>query len=245
MEQGDAVNAENQRIHDERLKQEKEAGEDRIKWGRAWAMEEGDRINERNQAEQDALDARIKAREQADQKYNDALRDDLKGAFSAAFRDTSGEPLQAFGDAIANVIYSRAATALAESFISSGSGSGGGGLGGFFSSLFSFDGGGYTGSGSRSGGVDGRGGFMAIMHPNESVLDHTRGQGNGGMVVNIVEAPGKGGQTSKSSSGGSDVLTVFVEQVKASIASDISRGSGAVPGAMSSTYGLNRVAGAY
>ena len=46
----------------------------------------------------------------------------------------------------------------------------------------SFSGGGFTGYGSRSGGVDGRGGFPAILHPNESVIDHQRG--GGGVVVN-------------------------------------------------------------
>ena len=49
--------------------------------------------------------------------------------------------------------------------------------------LPSFAGGGYTGSGSRSGGMDGKGGFMAMLHPNESVIDHTRG-GSGQVVVN-------------------------------------------------------------
>lgn len=43
-----------------------------------------------------------------------------------------------------------------------------------------FDGGGYTGSGPRIGGLDGKGGFMAMIHPQETVLDHTRGQGLGG-----------------------------------------------------------------
>lgn len=36
----------------------------------------------------------------------------------------------------------------------------------------SYLGGGYTGTGSRSGGVDGKGGFPAILHPNETVIDH-------------------------------------------------------------------------
>lgn len=40
--------------------------------------------------------------------------------------------------------------------------------------LASFDGGGFTGSGPRSGGVDGRGGFHAILHPNETVVDWTK-----------------------------------------------------------------------
>jgi hypothetical protein len=57
----------------------------------------------------------------------------------------------------------------------------------------SFDGGGYTGSGARSGGLDGKGGFMAMMHPNETVIDHSKGQsiggggaGNGGQTTNEV-----------------------------------------------------------
>jgi len=52
----------------------------------------------------------------------------------------------------------------------------------------SFDGGGSTGSGSRSGGVDGKGGFMAILHPQETVTDHAAGQstpGGGGDVFNF------------------------------------------------------------
>jgi hypothetical protein len=47
---------------------------------------------------------------------------------------------------------------------------------------FSYEGGGFTGYGARSGGIDGRGGFPAILHPNESVIDHQRG--GGGVVVN-------------------------------------------------------------
>jgi len=50
----------------------------------------------------------------------------------------------------------------------------------------SFDGGGFTGTGTRSGGVDGKGGFMAVMHPNETVIDHTKGQKAGGVVENTI-----------------------------------------------------------
>jgi hypothetical protein len=42
--------------------------------------------------------------------------------------------------------------------------------------LESYDNGGYTGNGPRSGGLDGKGGFMAIMHPRETVVDHTKSQ---------------------------------------------------------------------
>lgn len=47
----------------------------------------------------------------------------------------------------------------------------------------SFEGGGFTGRGSRSGGIDGRGGFPAILHPNETVIDHDGG-GMQPIVVN-------------------------------------------------------------
>ncbi|WP_101048674.1 phage tail tape measure protein [Macromonas nakdongensis] len=40
-----------------------------------------------------------------------------------------------------------------------------------------FDGGGYTGSGPRTGGLDGKGGYLALLHPRETVVDHTKGQG--------------------------------------------------------------------
>ena len=53
----------------------------------------------------------------------------------------------------------------------------------------SFDGGGFTGHGSRTGGVDGKGGFNAILQPNETVIDHTKGGGlrrsGGGQAVII------------------------------------------------------------
>ena len=35
-----------------------------------------------------------------------------------------------------------------------------------------FEGGGYTGTGPRAGGLDGRGGYMAMVHPDETIIDH-------------------------------------------------------------------------
>lgn len=61
----------------------------------------------------------------------------------------------------------------------SGAGSvpGGSGVSGNNRSAFvatkTYEGGGFTGNASRSGGVDGRGGFYAVMHPKETVIDHT------------------------------------------------------------------------
>jgi hypothetical protein len=62
-----------------------------------------------------------------------------------------------------------------------------------FGDLFSAEGGGYTGMGARAGGVDGRGGFPAILHPNETVIDHTKGQSMGATVnfnISTVDAAG-------------------------------------------------------
>lgn len=52
----------------------------------------------------------------------------------------------------------------------------------------SFDGGGFTGMGARAGGVDGKGGFPAILHPNETVIDHSKGQSMGTNVTINIQA---------------------------------------------------------
>jgi lambda family phage tail tape measure protein len=48
-----------------------------------------------------------------------------------------------------------------------------------------FAGGGHTGNGSRSGGLDGKGGFMAMLHPQETVVDHASGQSLSGDINNV------------------------------------------------------------
>lgn len=54
----------------------------------------------------------------------------------------------------------------------------------------SYEGGGYTGRGARAGGTDGRGGFLATLHPNESILDHSKGGASGITVINNIDAKG-------------------------------------------------------
>jgi hypothetical protein len=56
----------------------------------------------------------------------------------------------------------------------------------------SFEGGGFTGCGARAGGLDGKGGRMALVHPNETVIDHTKGGAGGITVINNVDARGSG-----------------------------------------------------
>jgi len=65
-------------------------------------------------------------------------------------------------------------------FAPSGGGGWGGLLAGIIPGLPSNEGGGYTGSGSRTGGVDGRGGILSINHPDETIIDHRKGQSVGG-----------------------------------------------------------------
>jgi hypothetical protein len=58
--------------------------------------------------------------------------------------------------------------------------------GSLFGGLFSFAGGGDTPTGPRIGGIDGKGGFLAVMHPNEGVTDYTRpapARGGGGAAA--------------------------------------------------------------
>jgi tape measure domain-containing protein len=104
----------------------------------------------------------------------------------------------------------------------------------------SFDGGGYTGNGPRSGGLDGKGGFLAMMHPQETVIDHTKqrgGPGNasdgGNVVVNLVEDSSRAGQVEQTTGpDGEKVLQLWVAKIRA----------GGTPEALAleQAYGLKR-----
>lgn len=96
----------------------------------------------------------------------------------------------------------------------------------------SFEGGGFTGSGSRTGGIDGRGGFPAILHPNETVLDHTQGQGMGGDVTVIINNAPPGTTTRESTDeNGNRFINVFL--------ADMANG-GPMSRSMQSTFGVRR-----
>ena len=87
-------------------------------------------------------------------------------------------------------------------FGAAGSAFGGGAFGSSFNPLSTtklvpggiFEGGGYTGNAPRAGGLDGKGGFPAILHPNETVVDHRAssaraalkgGEGGAAPTINI------------------------------------------------------------
>lgn len=98
----------------------------------------------------------------------------------------------------------------------------------------SFDGGGYTGDSARAGGLDGKGGFLAMMHPKETITDHTKGQSTGGgVVVNLHEDASKAGQVQESG-GDSDqrVIDIFVSNIMQ---------EGHVYDAISGKYGMRGV----
>ena len=104
------------------------------------------------------------------------LADDLGLTFSSAFENAIvgggklSDVLKGLGEDILRITVRKSITEP---------------LGGFFTgllgNLFSFDGGGYTGGGARAGGIDGKGGFLSVLHPRETVIDHTKG-GNAGTV---------------------------------------------------------------
>lgn len=146
------------------------------------------------QAQDDFADAEL-----AGNKFASTIADGLANIFGQVI-DGSKTAASAVGDLIKQL----GTMALQEGFrglmsgVLGGGGSGGssGGIGnvisGLLKKIFSFEGGGFTGPGSRVGGLDGRGGHLALLHPNETVLDHTKGdRAQGGLNVEIsIDARG-------------------------------------------------------
>ena len=142
------------------------------------------RLVEQMHAEREAIQANnqaMEAREQAIESLFDMSTDALGDIISGA--DNTGE-------AFARLALDIARAAAQGALFNKGPLAGlfGGGGGGLLGILFgggradpwaglripSFDGGGFTGYGPRSGGIDGRGGMPAIVHPNETIIDHTK-----------------------------------------------------------------------
>lgn len=142
------------------------------------------------------LTAELERAEISHEQFEDAI-DGIAGAMSDAL--VQGESLR---EGLANVFKGIAAdllkSGIKEALKSVFGGGGGGGLWGAalgalgiggvrgndvlsqaLRGIPGFDGGGFTGVGARSGGIDGKGGFPAILHPNETVIDHTRRQSAG------------------------------------------------------------------
>ena len=93
-------------------------------------------------------------------------------SFGEATRDILGSILNNVINILTTPIFNSIAGSIA-----------GGIMGGLTNIGASFDGGGFTGAGVRAGGMDGKGGKLAMVHPNETVVDHTKGQSVGGNTV--------------------------------------------------------------
>lgn len=78
-------------------------------------------------------------------------------------------------EAIAGLLMEIAKAQFKKSMFGMIESAGGGGFLAGLGSLMSFDGGGNTGNGARAGGLDGKGGFLAMVHPRERIIDETRG----------------------------------------------------------------------
>ena len=108
----------------------------------------------------------------------DALTAGITGA--ADFADAMKAMAKSVIDSLINLLIQKYIVDAAFGFITGVIGGGGNAnasgnaAGTNLGGSMSFDGGGFTGMGSRSGGVDGKGGFNAILHPNETVTDHTK-----------------------------------------------------------------------
>ena len=144
------------------------------------------------------LTAELEAAELSQQQFEQAV-DGIADAFAGAL--VAGESLreglaQVLKQIASDIISSGIRNAITQQF-SGGGGGGGvlGAIGSFFGGgkLPSFNGGGFTGYGSRSGGIDGQGGMPAIIHPNETVIDHTKGQQAGGGAVDVRVFMDEGG----------------------------------------------------
>ena len=127
----------------------------------------------------------------------------IRNAFTGLFDDPK-EALRQLGEQLLQMaVFKQLATSLPGVF----------GAGGLIP-LTSFDGGGYTGTGTRSGGLDGKGGFLAMMHPNEQVTDLNRGSAGGTSVVvqNYSGAPARA-ERSQGPNGQEMIRVVVGEQM--------------------------------
>jgi len=104
--------------------------------------------------------------------------------------------------------------------------------------VLSFEGGGDTPDGPRSGGVDGHGGFYAIMHPNETVTDNTLSpSSNRGTTVNVHNYAGASVETQTGADGSLDVIIRQIDQI---MSKNIRDRRGALPKALEGTYNTLR-----
>jgi len=153
----------------------------------------------------DGIDNEIKESITVVKQFADTIEGELTAAFKGFFDFTNKEFLDFKNLAMSvarAVINELIQVFIIEKMVSSIKGSIGsiGSFGKSFDFLSTLgmgsnEGGGFTGYGVRAGGIDGRGGFPTIVHPNETIIDHTKGQSAMGGAnvtfnINTVDATG-------------------------------------------------------
>lgn len=160
------------------------------------------------------------------QAFTDSFYDAISGAesFKDAFKDMARSIVEDLSKMLIQYyITQQIFGAIVSMFPGGGTttSSGGGGTGNFAGT---FEGGGFTGYGARSGGIDGKGGFPAILHPNETVLDHTKGQGQGVTIVQNINVTTGVQQTVRAEI--ANLLPQISNAAKAAVADSRMRGGG-------------------
>ncbi len=153
--------------------------------------------------QRDALKEQVEEAAKLKQMYS-SLASGIAGEFTSAFKsiidgsesvnEAFADMLQGIADQFLNMAMKILQDAITQQLIKlfaslfspgAGPGAGAGGLGTAPVSAAvgagwpgnrNYAGGGYTGNAPRTGGVDGQGGFPAILHPQETVVDHSMGQ---------------------------------------------------------------------
>lgn len=128
----------------------------------------------------DKLKEKVEATKEAMSEFKEAGRSAFVGLFTGAksFQEALSELAGRLAEFFANRLYDNiwdSGLGRGLTGIFGGLFGGGGGTGTLGLPFFSFEGGGSTGRGPRAGGLDGKGGYMAMVHPNETVIDHTKG----------------------------------------------------------------------
>ncbi len=106
--------------------------------------------------------------------------------------------------------------------------------------MASFEGGGSTPSGPRTGGIDGRGGFAAVLHPDEKVIDLKKdriGGGGGDVSITIENHTGATVTPTRDADGN---IRMIVKQEIAQQAVGIREGGTPLAQAFEQTYKLKR-----
>jgi transposase-like protein len=187
-----------------------------------------------------------------------SLAQDLGLTFTSAFEDAIvggskfSDVLKSLADDIERILVRRTITEpLTKGIDGLLSGSGvTDGIGKWFSNLF--------GGGKASGGYVDPSKFYLVGEQGPELFSPSMagniipngavggaGAGGGGVVVNLIEAPGSGGQVNSSTdTNGMTTIDIMVEQIESKMNRNISRGTGIAP-TLEGMYGLNRAVGAY